>query len=130
MRGWMRSWLFLLDGPAADLPEAVHLQPCLEQLTVPIHHAGDKILLEKPPYPLHDESIITASKGANKHVATLSKIIWIDIVLRSFDYPNLCGLRLLTSAVPHLSIEDYHEEDTDEVLGSVVAIPQLEVPYL
>ncbi|GKD71656.1 hypothetical protein Tco_1325746 [Tanacetum coccineum] len=34
-----------------------------------------------------------------------------------------------TSAAP-LSVEDYQEEDTDEALGSVVAIPQLEAPYL
>ncbi|GJS29595.1 hypothetical protein Tco_0490215 [Tanacetum coccineum] len=30
---------FLLDGPLADLPKAAHLQPCLEQLSVPIYHA-------------------------------------------------------------------------------------------
>ncbi|GJY13760.1 hypothetical protein Tco_0383069 [Tanacetum coccineum] len=30
---------FLLDGPLANLPEAAHLQPCLEQLSVPIYHA-------------------------------------------------------------------------------------------
>ncbi|GJZ14114.1 hypothetical protein Tco_0549344 [Tanacetum coccineum] len=30
---------FLLDGPLADLPEAAHLQSCLEQLSVPIYHA-------------------------------------------------------------------------------------------
>ncbi|GKA36581.1 gypsy type transposase [Tanacetum coccineum] len=29
---------FLLDGPLADLPEAAYLQPCLEQLSVPIYH--------------------------------------------------------------------------------------------
>ncbi|GJU51959.1 hypothetical protein Tco_1221514 [Tanacetum coccineum] len=33
---------FLLDGPLADLPEAAHLQPCLEQLSVPIYHADVK----------------------------------------------------------------------------------------
>ncbi|GKB86305.1 hypothetical protein Tco_0958577, partial [Tanacetum coccineum] len=33
---------FLLDGPLAGLPEAAYLQPCIEQLSVPIHHAGDK----------------------------------------------------------------------------------------
>ncbi|GJX34590.1 hypothetical protein Tco_0246147, partial [Tanacetum coccineum] len=32
---------FLLDGPLAGLPEAAYLQPCIEQLSVPIHHAGD-----------------------------------------------------------------------------------------
>ncbi|GKF19612.1 hypothetical protein Tco_0068250, partial [Tanacetum coccineum] len=30
---------FLLDGPLASLPKAAHLQPCLEQLSVPIYHA-------------------------------------------------------------------------------------------
>ncbi|GJR33743.1 hypothetical protein Tco_1209427 [Tanacetum coccineum] len=32
---------FLLDGPLAGLPEAAYLQPCIEQHSVPIHHAGD-----------------------------------------------------------------------------------------
>ncbi|GKE58741.1 hypothetical protein Tco_1497926, partial [Tanacetum coccineum] len=32
---------FLLDGPLAGLPEAAYLQPCIEQLSIPIHHAGD-----------------------------------------------------------------------------------------
>ncbi|GJS89076.1 hypothetical protein Tco_0771712 [Tanacetum coccineum] len=34
-----------------------------------------------------------------------------------------------TSATPFFA-EDYQEEDTDEALGSFVAIPQLEAPYL
>ncbi|GJQ94411.1 hypothetical protein Tco_0005550, partial [Tanacetum coccineum] len=29
---------FLLDGPLAGLPEAAYLQPCIEQLSIPIHH--------------------------------------------------------------------------------------------
>ncbi|GJR68280.1 hypothetical protein Tco_0014345 [Tanacetum coccineum] len=33
---------FLLDGPLAELSDAASLQPCLEQLAIPIHHAGDK----------------------------------------------------------------------------------------
>ncbi|GKF23852.1 hypothetical protein Tco_0076174, partial [Tanacetum coccineum] len=32
---------FILDGPLVGLPEAAYLQPCIEQLSVPIHHAGD-----------------------------------------------------------------------------------------
>ncbi|GKG07495.1 hypothetical protein Tco_0330464, partial [Tanacetum coccineum] len=32
---------FLLDRPLAGLPEAAYLQLCIEQLSVPIHHAGD-----------------------------------------------------------------------------------------
>ncbi|GJR66942.1 hypothetical protein Tco_0013007 [Tanacetum coccineum] len=30
---------FLLDGPLANLPEAAYLQPCLDQLSVPIYYA-------------------------------------------------------------------------------------------
>ncbi|GKE16254.1 hypothetical protein Tco_1423831 [Tanacetum coccineum] len=36
---------FILDGPLVDLPEAAHLQPCLEQLSVPIHHSNDKAIV-------------------------------------------------------------------------------------
>ncbi|GKB90903.1 hypothetical protein Tco_0963175, partial [Tanacetum coccineum] len=36
---------FILDGPLANLPEAAHLQPCLEQLSVPIHHSDDKAIV-------------------------------------------------------------------------------------
>ncbi|GJR45941.1 hypothetical protein Tco_1314044 [Tanacetum coccineum] len=38
---------FLLDGPLAELPEAASLQPCIEQLSIPIHHAGDKMAVEE-----------------------------------------------------------------------------------
>ncbi|GJU75224.1 hypothetical protein Tco_1272294 [Tanacetum coccineum] len=88
---------FLLDWPVADLPKAVYLQSCLEQLTVPIHHAALRKLM-------------------------------IDIVSDPLSSHNWVG-EASTSATP-LSVEDYQEEDTDEALGSVVAIPQLEVPYL
>ncbi|GJT60428.1 hypothetical protein Tco_1003961 [Tanacetum coccineum] len=39
---------FLLDGPLADLPEAAHLQPCLEQLSVPILSADNIVSLICP----------------------------------------------------------------------------------
>ncbi|GKC06118.1 hypothetical protein Tco_0997728, partial [Tanacetum coccineum] len=32
---------FLLDGPLAEFPEAASLQPCIEQVSIPIHHACD-----------------------------------------------------------------------------------------
>ncbi|GKC42098.1 hypothetical protein Tco_1059820 [Tanacetum coccineum] len=32
---------FLLDGPLAGLSEAAYLQSCIEQLSIPIHHARD-----------------------------------------------------------------------------------------
>ncbi|GJW90734.1 hypothetical protein Tco_0168287 [Tanacetum coccineum] len=91
----------LLDGPAADFPEAVHLQPCLEQLKVPIHHAGDKTIVG-------ETSLSFALMNVHSHT-------WVG--------------EASTSVAP-LSVKDYQEEDTDKALGSVVAIPQLEVPYL
>ncbi|GKC39454.1 hypothetical protein Tco_1051838 [Tanacetum coccineum] len=66
-------------------------------------------------------------EGAKKHAAALRKLM-IDIVSNPLSSQTWVG-EASTSAAP-LSIEDYQEEDTDEALGSVVAIPQLEVPYL
>ncbi|GKD61043.1 hypothetical protein Tco_1298552, partial [Tanacetum coccineum] len=37
-------YCFILDEPLADLPETAHLQPCLKQLSVPIHHSDDKAI--------------------------------------------------------------------------------------
>ncbi|GKD20518.1 hypothetical protein Tco_1222221, partial [Tanacetum coccineum] len=36
---------FLLDGPLAELLKAASLQPCIEKLSIPIHHAGDKTVV-------------------------------------------------------------------------------------
>ncbi|GJV98455.1 hypothetical protein Tco_1553707 [Tanacetum coccineum] len=118
---------FLLDGPAADLPEAVHLQPCLEQLTVPIHHAGDKTIVGETSLSFALMNVHNRAEGAKKHAAALRKLM-IDIVSDPLSSQTWVG-EASTSAAP-LSVEDYQEEDTDEALGSVVAIPQLEVPYL
>ncbi|GJW77536.1 hypothetical protein Tco_0139218 [Tanacetum coccineum] len=70
---------FLLDGPAADLPKAVHLQPCLEQLTVPIHHAGDKTIIEETSISFTLMNVYSLAEGAKKHAAALRKLM-IDIV--------------------------------------------------
>ncbi|GJV90709.1 hypothetical protein Tco_1538522 [Tanacetum coccineum] len=118
---------FLLDGPAADLPEAVHLQPCLEQLTVPIHHAGDKTIVGETSLSFALMNVHSRAEGAKKHAAALRKLM-IDIVSDPLSSQTWVG-EASTSAAP-LSVEDYQEEDTDEALGSVVAIPQLEAPYL
>ncbi|GKA21572.1 hypothetical protein Tco_0701561 [Tanacetum coccineum] len=118
---------FLLDGPVADLSEAVHLQPCLEQLTVPIHHAGDKTIVGETSLSFALMNVHSHAEGAKKHVAALRKLM-IDIVSDPLSSQTWVG-EASTSAAP-LSIEDYQEEDTDKALGSVVAIPQLEAPYL
>ncbi|GKC50782.1 hypothetical protein Tco_1073527 [Tanacetum coccineum] len=118
---------FLLDGPAADFPEVVHLQPCFEQLTVPIHHAGDKTIIGETSISFALMNVHSRVEGAKKHAAALRKLM-IDIVSDPLSSQTWVG-EASTFTVP-LSVEDYQEEDTDKALGSVVAIPQLEVPYL
>ncbi|GJW85702.1 hypothetical protein Tco_0158847 [Tanacetum coccineum] len=118
---------FLLDGPVANLPKAVHLQPCLEQLTVPIHHAGDKTIVGETSISFALMNVHSHAEGAKKHAAALYKLM-IDIVSDPLSSQTWVG-EASTSAA-RLSAEDYQEEDTDEALGSVVAIPQLEAPYL
>ncbi|GJW72584.1 hypothetical protein Tco_0129501 [Tanacetum coccineum] len=118
---------FLLDGPAADLPEAVHLQSCLEQLTVPIYHVGDKTIVGETCLSFALMNVHNRAEGAKKHAVALRKLM-IDIVSDPLSSQTWVG-EASTSAAP-LSVEDYQEEDTDEALGSVVAMPQLEAPYL
>ncbi|GKE35689.1 hypothetical protein Tco_1455011 [Tanacetum coccineum] len=111
---------FLLDGPAADLPEVVHLHPCLEQLMVPIYHTGDKTIVGETSLSFALMNVHTRAKGAKKHAAALRKLM-IDIVSDPLSSQTWVG-EASTSAA-HLSVEDYQKEDTDEALGSVVAIP-------
>ncbi|GJT72746.1 hypothetical protein Tco_1032032 [Tanacetum coccineum] len=84
---------FILDGLLADLPEAAYLQPCLEQLSVPIHHSDDKAIVGEIVFN------------------PLSSRTWVG--------------EMSTFAAP-FSVKDFDEEDTDEALRSVVAIPKFE----
>ncbi|GJX47097.1 hypothetical protein Tco_0272287 [Tanacetum coccineum] len=90
---------FLLDGPLVDLPEAAHLQLCIEQLSVPIYHADVKAV-----------------------VAALCQLM-VDIISHPLSFQNLVGEARTSAAT--LSIEDL---DTDEDLGRVVCMPQFEDP--
>ncbi|GJQ91159.1 hypothetical protein Tco_0002298 [Tanacetum coccineum] len=62
---------FILDGPLADLPEAAHLQPCLEQLSVPIHHSDDKAIIGETSLSFALLNVHSRAEGAKKHVAAL-----------------------------------------------------------
>ncbi|GJW47916.1 hypothetical protein Tco_0079562 [Tanacetum coccineum] len=114
---------FLLDGPLAGLPEAAYLQPCIEQLSVPIHHAGDKTAVGETSLSFALMNVHARTKGAKKHVAALRQLM-IDIVSAPLSSQTWVGEASI-SAAP-LSVEDYTEEDTDVALGSVVAVPKLE----
>ncbi|GJV09232.1 hypothetical protein Tco_1346888 [Tanacetum coccineum] len=98
--------------------------PCLEQLTVPIHHSGDKTVFGETSLSFALMNVYSRAEGAKKHVAALRKLM-IDIVSDPLSSQTWVG-EASTSATP-LSVEDYDEEHTDEALGSVIAIPKLEV---
>ncbi|GKD73754.1 hypothetical protein Tco_1332036 [Tanacetum coccineum] len=109
---------FLLDGPSANLPEAAHLQPCLEQLSVPIYHAvAGETSLSFALLNVH-----TRAEGAKKHVAALRQLM-VDIVSHPLSSQNLLG-----EASTSMVISCVEDLDTDADLGSVVCMPQLEDP--
>ncbi|GKA34357.1 hypothetical protein Tco_0720786 [Tanacetum coccineum] len=114
---------FILDGPLADLPEATHLQPCLEQLSVPIHHSDDKAIVGETSLSFALLNVHSRAEGAKKHAAALRQLM-MEIVSNPLSSQTWVG-ETSTSAAP-LSVEDFDEEDTDEALGSVVAIPKFE----
>ncbi|GJY25153.1 hypothetical protein Tco_0399879 [Tanacetum coccineum] len=114
---------FLLDGPLAGLSEAAYLRPCIEQLSIPIHHAGDKTAIGETSLSFALMNVHARTDGAKKHAAALRQLM-MEIVSAPLSSQTWVG-EASTSAAP-LSVEDYTEEDTDEALGSVVAVPKLE----
>ncbi|GJX14331.1 hypothetical protein Tco_0206089 [Tanacetum coccineum] len=114
---------FTLDGPLADLPEAAHLQPCLEHLSVPIHHSDDKAIVGETFLSFALLNVHSRAEGAKKHAAALRQLM-MEIVSDPLSSQTWVG-ETSTSAAP-LSVEDFDEVDTDEALGSVVAIPKFE----
>ncbi|GJU57128.1 hypothetical protein Tco_1234894 [Tanacetum coccineum] len=114
---------FLLDGPLAELPEAAFLQPCIEQLSIPIHHVGNNMAVEETSLSFALMNVHARAEGAKKHAAALRQLMMeiVSAPLSSYTWVGEASI----SATP-LSVKDYAEEDTDEALGSVVAIPNLE----
>ncbi|GJS80302.1 hypothetical protein Tco_0730183 [Tanacetum coccineum] len=117
-----RSCMFLLDGPLATLPEAAHLQPCLEQLSVPIYHADVNAVAGETSLSFALLNVHTRAEGAKKHAAALRQLM-VDIVSHPLSSQNLLG-QASTSVV----ISCVEDLDTDEDLGSVVCMPQFEDP--
>ncbi|GJW70033.1 hypothetical protein Tco_0126950 [Tanacetum coccineum] len=113
---------FLLDGPLADLPEAAHLQPCLEQLSVPIYHVDVNVITGETSLSFALLNVHTRAEGAKKHAAALRQLM-VDIVSHPLSSQNLLGEASTSAVAP--CVEDL---DTDEDLGSVVCMPKLEDP--
>ncbi|GJV68921.1 hypothetical protein Tco_1484430 [Tanacetum coccineum] len=114
---------FLLDGPLAGLLEAAYLQPCIEQLSVPIYHVGDTTAVKETSLSFVLMNVHARAEGTKKHDAALRQLM-MDIVSAPLSSQTWVG-EASTSVAP-LSVEDYDEEDMDEALGSVVAIPKFE----
>ncbi|GJW31575.1 disease resistance protein [Tanacetum coccineum] len=83
---------FLLDGPLADLPEAAHLQPCLEQLSIPIYHADVNAVVGETSLSFSLLNVHTRVEGAKKHVAALHQLM-VDIVSHLCPTLKLSGVR-------------------------------------
>ncbi|GJT02340.1 hypothetical protein Tco_0823509 [Tanacetum coccineum] len=66
---------FILDGPLADLPEAAHLQPYLEQLSIPIHHSDDKVIVRETSLSFALLNVHSRTEGAKKHAAALRQLM-------------------------------------------------------
>ncbi|GJS81234.1 hypothetical protein Tco_0747775 [Tanacetum coccineum] len=113
---------FLLDGPLANLPEAAYLQPCLDQLSVPIYYADVNAVVGETSLSFALLNVHNRAEGARKHAAALRRLM-MDIVSHPLSSRNLLG-EASTSAVA-FRVDDL---DTDEDLGSVVCMPHLEDP--
>ncbi|GKG33512.1 hypothetical protein Tco_0433671, partial [Tanacetum coccineum] len=57
------------------LPKAAYLQPCIEQLLVPIHHAGDKTAVGETSISFALMNVHARAKGAKKHVVALHQLM-------------------------------------------------------
>ncbi|GKG26397.1 hypothetical protein Tco_0399543, partial [Tanacetum coccineum] len=102
---------FLLDRPLTELPEAASLQPCIKQLFIPIHHAGDKMTVEETSLSFPLMNVQARAEGAKKHVAALRQLM-MEIVSAPLSSQTWVGEASIF--VTLLSVEDYAKEDTDE----------------
>ncbi|GKF31312.1 hypothetical protein Tco_0101110 [Tanacetum coccineum] len=111
---------FLLDGPLANLPEAAYLQPCLDQLSVPIYYADVNAVVGETSLSFALLNVHNRAEGARKHAAALRRLM-MDIVSHPLSSQNLLGEASTSAAA--FRVDDL---DTDEDLGSVVCMPHLE----
>ncbi|GJR89908.1 hypothetical protein Tco_0213919 [Tanacetum coccineum] len=121
--GWKGSLdCFLLDGPLANLPEAAYLQPCLDQLSVPIYYADVNAIVGETSLSFALINVHNRAEGARKHAAALRRLM-MDIVSHPLSSRTLLGEASTSADAFHVD-----DLDTDEDLGSVVCMPHLEDP--
>ncbi|GJV83749.1 hypothetical protein Tco_1523647 [Tanacetum coccineum] len=110
----------LLKSKKGKKIPAAYLQPCLDQLSVPIYYADLNAIVGETSLSFALLNVHNRAEGARKHAAALRRLM-VDIVSHPLSSQNLLG-EASTSAVA-FSVEDL---DTDEYLGSVVCMPHLE----
>ncbi|GJV90651.1 hypothetical protein Tco_1538464 [Tanacetum coccineum] len=113
----------MLTLSLAEILEVASLQPCIEQLSIPIHHAGDKTAVGETSLSFALMNVHARAEGAKKHVAARRQLM-MEIVCAPLSSQTWVGEASIFAAP--LSVEDYAEEDTDEALGSVVVVRNLE----
>ncbi|GJU38079.1 hypothetical protein Tco_1186433 [Tanacetum coccineum] len=86
-------------------------------------HAGDTTTVGETSLSFALMYVHARAEGAKKHAAALRQLM-MDIVSVPLSSQTWVG-EASTSVAP-LSVEDYDEEDTDEALGSVIAVPKFE----
>ncbi|GJV08059.1 hypothetical protein Tco_1345715 [Tanacetum coccineum] len=95
---------FLLDGPLENLPEAAHLQPCLEQLSVPIYYADVNVVVGDTSLSFALLNVHTSVEGAKRQASTLRRLM-VDIVSHPLFLSILAGAaRALLRLPPALRI--------------------------
>ncbi|GKG20513.1 hypothetical protein Tco_0380314 [Tanacetum coccineum] len=90
---------------------------------LPIHHSDDKAIVGQTSLSFALLNVHSRTEGAKKHAAALRQLM-MEIVSNPLSSQTWVG-DTSTFAAP-LSVEDFDEVDTDEALGSVVAIPKFE----
>ncbi|GJY83049.1 hypothetical protein Tco_0496425 [Tanacetum coccineum] len=88
---------FLLDGPLAELSEAASLQPCIEQLSIPIHHASDKTAVGETSLSFALMNVHARAEGAKKHAAALRQLM-MEIVSAPLSSQTWVGEASISTA--------------------------------
>ncbi|GJX49009.1 hypothetical protein Tco_0275854 [Tanacetum coccineum] len=104
--------------PLVDLLKSKKDAGMDEQLSIPIHHAGDKPAVGETSLSFALMNVHARAEGAKKHIATLRQLM-MEIVSAPLSSQTWVGEASISAAL--LSVEDYAEEDTNEALGSVVS---------
>ncbi|GKC12809.1 hypothetical protein Tco_1009591 [Tanacetum coccineum] len=104
---------FLLDGPLAELPEAASLQPCIEQLSIPIHYADDKTAVGETSLSFALMNVHARAEGAKKHATALRQLM-MEIVSAPLSSQTWVG-EAKKDPAPHLTAR---QEQTVKLLES------------